>query len=200
MPSSDPKDIFPLNDEFLSNVLNCLSDGIIIVNREGVVIYVNDIYEKITGESRSYILNKPVDETDENALLTTTLKEKHAFRGVIRDLHGYQFMVDTSPIFYEGELIGAITRAYTFDSIISQYNRIKTYKATNTNSIPVYTSTDTPVEDQDHSNSNEDVAKNQIIKLLDTYGRDLNGKKDVAKELGISLATLYNRLKQYDIK
>jgi PAS domain S-box-containing protein len=40
---------------------------------------------------------------------------------------------------------------------------------------------------------------NQIQLLLKQYGRSVQGKKKVAKELSISLATLYNKLKEYKI-
>jgi sigma-54 dependent transcriptional regulator, acetoin dehydrogenase operon transcriptional activator AcoR len=38
--------------------------------------------------------------------------------------------------------------------------------------------------------------KNEILRLLDQYGRDTEGKKKVAADLGISLATLYRQLKK----
>ncbi|WP_303838274.1 sigma-54-dependent Fis family transcriptional regulator [Evansella sp. LMS18] len=45
----------------------------------------------------------------------------------------------------------------------------------------------------------KDAYKNQIMSLLDTYGRHTDGKKIVAKKLGISLPTLYRKLKRYKI-
>lgn len=41
--------------------------------------------------------------------------------------------------------------------------------------------------------------KELIIEALQLYGRDTPGKKMVARELGISLRTLYRRLEKYDI-
>lgn len=42
-----------------------------------------------------------------------------------------------------------------------------------------------------------EMEKRLIKKALDVYGRDLAGKKEVAKKLKISLATLYNKLSKY---
>lgn len=42
--------------------------------------------------------------------------------------------------------------------------------------------------------------KQAIIDALEGYGKSVSGKKEAAKYLGISLATLYNRLKYYGIK
>jgi transcriptional regulator with PAS, ATPase and Fis domain len=42
--------------------------------------------------------------------------------------------------------------------------------------------------------------KDDIIHLLDQHGRDTNGKKKVAAQLGISLPTLYRQLKRLNIR
>lgn len=41
--------------------------------------------------------------------------------------------------------------------------------------------------------------ENAIITALETYGLSVTGKREAAKHLGISLATLYNKIKQYSI-
>ena len=41
--------------------------------------------------------------------------------------------------------------------------------------------------------------KDEIMALLDEHGRDTAGKKKVAKQLGISLATLYRKINKYGI-
>ena len=41
--------------------------------------------------------------------------------------------------------------------------------------------------------------KDEIMALLDEHGRDTAGKKKVAKQLGISLATLYRKINKYRI-
>lgn len=42
--------------------------------------------------------------------------------------------------------------------------------------------------------------KQALINALDQFGKSVDGKKEAAKHLGISLATLYNKLKYYGIK
>jgi len=41
--------------------------------------------------------------------------------------------------------------------------------------------------------------KSQLKRYLEVYGNSLQAKKRIAKELNISLATLYNKIKKYDI-
>jgi len=42
--------------------------------------------------------------------------------------------------------------------------------------------------------------RNSIVEALAYHGTTVAGKRDAAKALGISLATLYNKIKQYNIK
>jgi len=42
--------------------------------------------------------------------------------------------------------------------------------------------------------------RNEIIKVLKKYGQGVDGKKQAAHSLGISLSTLYNKINQYDLK
>jgi transcriptional regulator with PAS, ATPase and Fis domain len=43
------------------------------------------------------------------------------------------------------------------------------------------------------------MEKRMILAALDRHGMDLNGKKTAAKELGISLTCLYDKLKKYSV-
>ncbi|WP_406547924.1 helix-turn-helix domain-containing protein [Clostridium ljungdahlii] len=46
----------------------------------------------------------------------------------------------------------------------------------------------------------KDLEKREIKKALAKYGHTKEGKTDAAKALGISRATLYRKLKEYNIK
>lgn len=43
------------------------------------------------------------------------------------------------------------------------------------------------------------LEKNEIIKALDIYGRSSQGKKAIAKKLGIGIATLYRKIEEYNL-
>ena len=44
------------------------------------------------------------------------------------------------------------------------------------------------------------MEKEQLLPLLEKYGHTLEGKKRIAKELNVSLRTLYRRLELYGLK
>lgn len=57
------------------------------------------------------------------------------------------------------------------------------------------------IEDVDNlNNAKVSSEKNEIVKALDKYGRNLQGKRKAAELLKISLSTLYNKINQYDLK
>jgi transcriptional regulator with PAS, ATPase and Fis domain len=45
------------------------------------------------------------------------------------------------------------------------------------------------------SNKIQELEKQEINKAIKLFGNDIDGKRNAAKALGISLATLYNKLK-----
>ena len=46
----------------------------------------------------------------------------------------------------------------------------------------------------------DEAEKEIIMEMLDHYGRSVQGKKEAAKQLGISLTTLYARMSAYNVK
>lgn len=46
----------------------------------------------------------------------------------------------------------------------------------------------------------KDLEKNAILQALETYGESMEAKQEIAKKLGIGIATLYRKLEKYKIK
>ena len=43
----------------------------------------------------------------------------------------------------------------------------------------------------------KELEKNEILKAINIYGNNTDGKKKAAKDLGIGLATLYRKIEEY---
>lgn len=71
-------------------------------------------------------------------------------------------------------------------------------------SLPSYLLKKSPVLAPSHATRKQPVGeiqeKEQILHLLDEYGRDTEGKQKVALALGMSVPTLYRRLRKWKIK
>lgn len=64
-------------------VINSINDGILVIDREGIVRFINPEYTKITGV-KSEIIGKPLIEYRPGAQLTNTLKDQQCRVGVYR--------------------------------------------------------------------------------------------------------------------
>ncbi|HHY14191.1 MAG TPA: sigma 54-interacting transcriptional regulator [Thermoanaerobacterales bacterium] len=63
------------------------------------------------------------------------------------------------------------------------------------NQNTIYDSTESSLHDKTLSERIKMFEKNEILKQIEYYGNDVEGKKKAAEALGISLASLYNKLK-----
>jgi len=45
----------------------------------------------------------------------------------------------------------------------------------------------------------KELEKNEILKAIDKFGRNKKAMENVAKALGISRATVYRKIKEYDL-
>jgi sigma-54 dependent transcriptional regulator, acetoin dehydrogenase operon transcriptional activator AcoR len=86
-------------------------------------------------------------------------------------------------------------------NVVRHFMEMETGEAVTMNSLPPFlsysVSSDTSfIEGPKGAVVSHKQDKNEILRLLDQYGRDTNGKKKVAADLGISVATLYRQLKK----
>ncbi|MCR4429452.1 MAG: sigma 54-interacting transcriptional regulator [Tepidanaerobacteraceae bacterium] len=90
-------------------ILRHVHEGIVIADREGRVVYVNDANERITGFDNSKILGRLVKEVVPESSLIEVIKtgrEKLGTRTRVRDKYVISNIV---PIYDESEIIGSIS-------------------------------------------------------------------------------------------
>lgn len=71
--------IFTNNPNFLENVLETMSDGLMVVDKQGNIQYFNRAAEEITGYRRAEVVGKPcmMLDTDTCTILTESGRQKH---------------------------------------------------------------------------------------------------------------------------
>ena len=102
---------------WLKVVLNSLYDGILIADKEGIVIYVNPAYTRITKIKSEDILNKKLIEVRPGSHLTNVIKEGKKELGTHRKVGDIEYMVNMVPIYSKEKIIGGI-------SILNEINDI----------------------------------------------------------------------------
>ncbi|MEA4925414.1 MAG: sigma 54-interacting transcriptional regulator [Syntrophomonadaceae bacterium] len=74
----------------LNNILNTMSDGVLIINKEGTVTRVNKITEQIFGKSSTELVNQPIINLVGDKTPCTKLLEQH------ESYHDIEVLVDSS--------------------------------------------------------------------------------------------------------
>jgi transcriptional regulator with PAS, ATPase and Fis domain len=90
-------------------ILDSLFDGILVVDAAGIVIYVNPEYLRIVHITREDIQNKPLRSVRPGAILPDVVRTGKAVQGALRREGDTDYVVDMSPIFMDGVIVGGIS-------------------------------------------------------------------------------------------
>lgn len=88
-----------------------IHDGIVIVDRNSKIIYVNEAYSRILNVSKYKVLNKFVSEIEPGAAILECLKERKSKVNTMVKVRsiGKEIIVNINPIIIDEKLLGAIS-------------------------------------------------------------------------------------------
>lgn len=122
------KDIF-LSTFIIPNVLDHINDGLNVVDTNGVVVYVNKISADYIGKKVSDMLGKPITDFYPDAILLAVLKDrKPVLDKKIHFVPPKKYVVNSYPIFYKGEFLGAYSLFQDIQQVEQLNNKIKQLK------------------------------------------------------------------------
>ncbi len=116
-------------NSWIKTFFDNLYDGILIIDTEEIVKYINPAYTRITKVAYDEIVGKKLREARPGARLPNVLTTKKPIVGVLREESGIEYSVNMSPIFEESDLIGAISVVSNIDDIYRLYSDIDKYKS-----------------------------------------------------------------------
>ncbi|HBD64159.1 MAG TPA: Fis family transcriptional regulator [Clostridiales bacterium] len=116
-------------NSWIKTFFDNLYDGILIIDTDEIVKYINPAYTRITKVTYEEIVGKKLREARPGARLPNVLTTKKPIAGVLREEFGIEYSVNMSPIFEESELIGAISVVSNIDDIYRLYRDIDKYKS-----------------------------------------------------------------------
>ncbi|GAB1455694.1 hypothetical protein MASR2M48_10010 [Spirochaetota bacterium] len=96
-------------DDTTRLILDSLYDGILIIDHNGLVVYVNPAYSRITLMSAQDIIGRLLSEARPGSHLTQVMKTGHMELAVRRKLGFSEYMVNMVPIIVDGETLGGIS-------------------------------------------------------------------------------------------
>ncbi len=129
------KDLFSPENEFLMEAFGSLHEGIVVVDRETRVLFVNESYTKILGVKPHQVLHKHLSDIEPNARILSVLKTGIPVdeeRIYIESL-GITIIANINPILINEEIEGAISSFFDITEILALANELRT-----TNSITAH--------------------------------------------------------------
>ncbi|WP_326907843.1 sigma-54 interaction domain-containing protein [Sedimentibacter sp. MB31-C6] len=115
-------------DNWIKAIFDNLYDGILIIDTNEIVKYVNPAYTRITNVPYNEIVGNKLRHVRPGARLQNVLSTKKPIVGALREEFGIQYSVNMSPIFDDSGLVGAISVVSTIDDIYRLYQDIDKYK------------------------------------------------------------------------
>lgn len=90
-------------------IFDSLYDGILIVDKEGVVRYINPAYTRITKVEEKNIIGRYLSEVRPGSRLTDVVKDEKMELGAHRKMGDVEYLVNMVPIYEDGKVIGGIS-------------------------------------------------------------------------------------------
>lgn len=94
--------------DFLKKVVDYVACGLQVVNKEGVLVYINDSFEEVHGVRRDEVIGRHVtgiiDNTRMHVVAHTGIPEYDR----VQNIKGIPYVVSRIPIFEEEECVGAV--------------------------------------------------------------------------------------------
>ena len=156
-----------------SSLFSSLKQGILICDRDSKIIFFNEAYEKYLGIPLSRAKGRIITYFRPNAIAPQVVKDGKAREGIIRHEYEQEYCASIYPITEDDKIIGTISLV---TSLELKHDMQKDRK------MPL-------------SERVKEFERQEIEITVAAYGGGTRGKRLAAEELGISLATLYNKLK-----
>lgn len=115
-------------NNWIKIIFDSLYDGILIIDTNETVIYINPAYTRITGVEYSQIVDKRLRDIRKGSRLHAVLETKEPIVGALRQEQGAPYSVNMSPIFEGSDLVGAISVVSTVDDTYKLYRSIEKYE------------------------------------------------------------------------
>lgn len=154
------------------SALQSLRQGIVICDAKGCVVYVNAAYAEFTGIRPEEIRGKRIRDVRVGSLVPKVLRTGEAIEGVYKSDGERSYFASVYPIYEAGEKKGTVSIVTTLEQ---SWARKRPDGGTLKERV-------------------REFERQEIRRTLLLYDDNLEGKKQAAEALGISLSTLYSKM------
>lgn len=111
--------------EILRSIIDFAYDGILGIDKSGIITVFNPVIQKITGISYEDAIDKPVDSVVENTRMKQVLKKGIAELGEIQQIGHTSIVTNRVPIIVEGEVLGVVATFQEIEKIQRMETQIR---------------------------------------------------------------------------
>lgn len=154
------------------SALQSLRQGIVICDAKGCVVYVNAAYAEFTGIRPEKIRGKRIRDVRVGSLVPKVLRTGEAIEGVYKSDGERSYFASVYPIYEAGEKKGTV-------SIVTTLEQSRARRRPDGGTLKKRV---------------REFERQEIRRTLLLYDDNLEGKKQAAEALGISLSTLYSKM------
>ena len=154
------------------SALQSLRQGIVICDAKGCVVYVNAAYAEFTGIRPEKIRGKRIRDVRVGSLVPKVLRTGEAIEGVYKSDGERSYFASVYPIYEAGEKKGTV-------SIVTTLEQSRARKRPGGGTL----------KERVHEFERQEIRRTLLL-----YDDNLEGKKQAAEALGISLSTLYSKM------
>lgn len=91
-----------------SQIIHLLAERLVVVDREGIILYINEAYCEFLGTTVEEALGKPVNEVIENTRMHIVAKTGQKELAAVHPINGSEMIANRYPLVENDEVVGAV--------------------------------------------------------------------------------------------
>ena len=103
--------------ELLNSIIDFAYDGILAIDREGLITVFNPVIQSLTGRTAKEAMGQPVDEIVENTRMSQVIRSGAAELGDIQRIGTKTIVTNRIPIRVDGEVLGVVATFQEVESL-----------------------------------------------------------------------------------
>ncbi|HCQ89211.1 MULTISPECIES: sigma-54 interaction domain-containing protein [unclassified Clostridium] len=111
--------------EWMEKIFNSLNEGVLIVDREGNILFFNKAYSNFIGKNLNDVEGLPIRDIRPGSLIQDVMETGVAKLGVLRKENNDEYFCNISPIISDGKTIGGISTVTFLKDAVYLSKKIK---------------------------------------------------------------------------
>jgi transcriptional regulator with PAS, ATPase and Fis domain len=93
---------------WIEEIINLAGERIVVVDREGIILYINGAYCEFLGTTVEEAIGKPAQDVIENSRMHIVAKTGQKELAAVQPINGSEMIANRYPLIIDGELVGAV--------------------------------------------------------------------------------------------